>query len=96
MMIEKSGTIRLRDIPTAAGLSPKEQELAAGMVRVPAFEVDVVDTVGAGDAFMAGLIDGLWTRELLGARRRRDLARIDIEALTAVMRTAATSSALTV
>lgn len=34
MMIEKSGTIRLRDIPTAAGLSPKEQELAAGMVRV--------------------------------------------------------------
>ena len=30
----KSGTIRLRDIPTAAGLSPKEQELAAGMVRV--------------------------------------------------------------
>lgn len=69
---------------------------AAGMVRVPAFEFDVVDTVGAGDAFMAGLIDGLWTRELLGARRRRDLARIDIEALTAVMRTAATSSALTV
>ena len=36
MMIEKSGTIRLRDIPTAAGLSPKEQELAAGMVRVTA------------------------------------------------------------
>ena len=34
MMIEKSGTIRLRDIPTAEGLSPKEQELAAGMVRV--------------------------------------------------------------
>ena len=34
MMIEKSGTIRLRDIPTAAGLSPKDQELAAGMVRV--------------------------------------------------------------
>ena len=34
MMIEKSGTIRLRDIPTAAGLSPEEQELAAGMVRV--------------------------------------------------------------
>ena len=34
MMIEKSGTLRLRDIPTAAGLSPKDQELAAGMVRV--------------------------------------------------------------
>ena len=34
MMIEKSGTIRLRDIPTATGLSPKDQELAAGMVRV--------------------------------------------------------------
>ena len=34
MMIEKSGTIRLRDIPVANRLSPEEQELATGMVRV--------------------------------------------------------------
>lgn len=69
---------------------------AAGLVRVPAFEVDVVDTVGAGDAFMTGLIDALWTLGLLGAQRRRDLAQIGTGALTTVMRTAAMSAALTV
>jgi fructokinase len=40
---------------------------AAGEVRVPARPVQVVDTVGAGDAFMVGLIDTLWGRGLLGA-----------------------------
>ncbi len=69
---------------------------AAGTVHVPALQVDVVDTVGAGDAFMSGLIDALWSLDLLGAGRRRDLARITIEALTGVVRTAALSSALTV
>ena len=47
---------------------------AAGTVRVPALRVKVVDTVGAGDAFMTGLIDALWSLDLLGAERRRDLA----------------------
>lgn len=69
---------------------------AQGMVRVPAFHVDVVDTVGAGDAYMTGLIDALWTLGLLGAEHRRDLARIGIDQLTDVVRTAAMSSALTV
>jgi fructokinase len=27
-------------------------------VRVPGFSTDVVDTIGAGDTFMAGLLDG--------------------------------------
>ncbi len=48
---------------------------AAGEVRVPAYKVNVVDTVGAGDAFMTGLIDALWALNLLGAERRRDLRR---------------------
>ncbi|MCV7280740.1 carbohydrate kinase [Mycolicibacterium flavescens] len=69
---------------------------AAGTVHVPAYRVEVVDTVGAGDAFMAGLIDALWSLDLLGAQRRRDLARIDTATLTEVVRTAALSSALTV
>ncbi|KUI20395.1 ribokinase [Mycobacterium sp. GA-1285] len=69
---------------------------ARGLVRAPAFEVDVVDTVGAGDAYMSGLIDALWTLGLLGAQRRRDLARIGTADLTDVVRTAAMSSALTV
>ena len=68
----------------------------AGEVRVPAYKVDVVDTVGAGDSFMTGLIDALWELNLLGAERRRDLAAISTDALTGVVRTAALSSALTV
>jgi fructokinase len=69
---------------------------AAGTVRVPARPVHVVDTVGAGDAFMSGLIDALWSLGLLGADRRRALARIGLDALDGVVRTAALSSALTV
>jgi fructokinase len=69
---------------------------AAGTVRVPALRVNVVDTVGAGDAFMTGLIDALWSLGLLGAQRRPQLARIGVDALTAVVQTAALSSALTV
>ncbi len=69
---------------------------AAGEVRVPARPVEVVDTVGAGDAFMAGLIDALWSLQLLGAERRRQLAGIAVEALQRVVETAALSSALTV
>lgn len=68
----------------------------AGMVRVPARPVQVVDTVGAGDAFMAGLIDVLWSRGLLGADRRRALAGIGTAALTEVLSTAVLASALTV
>ena len=34
MMIEKSGTIRLKDIHIPQGGTPEQQELAQGMVRV--------------------------------------------------------------
>ena len=68
----------------------------AGVARVQARQVDVVDTVGAGDAFMTGLIDALWSLGLLGAERRSDLRRIGVDTLTGVLQTAALSSALTV
>ena len=68
----------------------------AGMVHVPARPVQVVDTVGAGDAFMTGLIDALWSLGVLGADRRRYLARIPTEALQDVLSTAVLASALTV
>jgi fructokinase len=68
----------------------------AGVARVQAQPVDVVDTVGAGDAFMTGLIDALWSLGLLGANRRRALRRIGVDTLTGVLQTAALSSALTV
>jgi fructokinase len=69
---------------------------AAGTVRVAARPVDVVDTVGAGDAFMTGLIDALWSLDLLGAARRTDLAHIDTDTLDGVVRAASLASALTV
>jgi fructokinase len=68
----------------------------AGIARVQAHAVDVVDTVGAGDAFMTGLIDALWSLGLLGADRRTELRRISVDTLTGVLHTAALSSALTV
>jgi fructokinase len=69
---------------------------AAGTVRVDARPVQVVDTVGAGDSFMTGLIDALWSLDLLGAARRGDLARVGIDTLDGVVRAASLASALTV
>jgi fructokinase len=69
---------------------------AAGEVRVPARPVQVVDTVGAGDAFMVGLIDALWARGLLGAQRRAELAGINLDALTTTLEAASQAAALTV
>jgi fructokinase len=69
---------------------------AAGTVRVAARPVQVVDTVGAGDSFMTGLIDALWSLDLLGAPRRGDLARIGTDTLDGVVRAASLASALTV
>ncbi len=69
---------------------------AAGVARVPARPVQVVDTVGAGDAFMVGLIDALWESGLLGAQRRAELGAIGLDALTAALETASRAAALTV
>jgi fructokinase len=68
----------------------------AGTARVAALPVNVVDTVGAGDAFMTGLIDALWLLGLLGAGQRRQLRGIGLDALNFVLQTAVLSSALTV
>ena len=69
---------------------------AAGNVRVPAPRVDVVDTVGAGDAFMTGLVDALWSRDVLGADRRPMLSRINPDALSGAVRAATLCAAVTV
>ena len=68
----------------------------AGEARVAAKSVQVVDTVGAGDAFMVGLLDALWGLDLLGAGRRAPLGRIGLDALTAALEAASLSSALTI
>jgi fructokinase len=69
---------------------------AAGVARVPTRAVRVVDTVGAGDSFMAGLLDALWGSGLLGGDRRGALVRVELEALTAALHRASVASALTV
>ncbi len=69
---------------------------AAGDVRVSARKVQVVDTVGAGDSFMTGLLDALWSLDLLGADRRAALHGIDTESLRSVLDAAVLNSALTV
>ena len=69
---------------------------AAGVARVPARPVQVVDTVGAGDAFAAGLIDALWGAGLLGAEQRIQLAGLDLDALTAALEAGSAAAALTV
>ncbi len=69
---------------------------AAGVARVAARPVQVVDTVGAGDAFAVGLLDALWSAGLLGAERRAELTRLDIKALTAALEAGSAAAALTV
>ncbi|MCV7255401.1 carbohydrate kinase [Mycobacterium hackensackense] len=69
---------------------------ASGLVRVPARSVQVVDTVGAGDSFMSGLLDALWSLDLLGADRRDDVRRISPAHVEAVLEAAVLNAALTV
>lgn len=69
---------------------------AAAEALVPSPTVTVVDTVGAGDSFMAALLDGLWRRDLLGADRRAALHQIDEVTLEAVLSHAAAAAAITV
>jgi fructokinase len=57
--------------------------------------VQVADTVGAGDAFTAGLLDGLATAGLIGGDRRDALSRADEWTLAAVLDRAATVAAIT-
>lgn len=71
--------------------------LANGVeVRVPAVTVDVVDTVGAGDTFMAALIDGLLSEGAFGAYARNVLESLGEERLTLLLQRSAIAAAITV
>ncbi len=65
-------------------------------VSVPAPRVTVADTVGAGDSFMAGIIDGLGRAGLLGADRREQLRAADATTVRRVLERAAAIAAVTV
>ncbi|MBP2370321.1 carbohydrate kinase family protein [Pseudonocardia parietis] len=69
---------------------------ASGLHSVlPGREIDVVDTVGAGDSFSAAMLAGLHRRGLLGALARDDLYRIDRASLDGVLAEAVTAAAIT-
>jgi fructokinase len=61
----------------------------------PALPIDLVDTVGAGDSFTSGLLDGLRRADLVGAARRDALAAIDEATLVSVVDTAARIAGIT-
>ncbi len=65
-------------------------------LTVPAESVTVADTVGAGDSFMGGLIDGLWSAGLLGADRRAALRTADAAVVERILRRCARIAAITV
>jgi fructokinase len=67
----------------------------AGRVEVHAPTINVVDTVGAGDSFMAGLVDHLATLNLLGPQRLTELRAIGTEALGGMLRHAVRIAAIT-
>jgi len=70
--------------------------VAAGLeLRRGAVPIDLVDTVGAGDSFTSGLLDGLWRADLIGAARRDALAAIDQATLESVVEEAALIAAIT-
>ena len=65
-------------------------------IEVATPRVTVADTVGAGDSFMGGLIDGLWTAGLLGGENRRALHEASAETWTTILERCARIAAITV
>lgn len=68
---------------------------AVGRVERPGVHVDVVDTVGAGDSFTAGLIAGLRSRGLLGAGARDGLEQLTVDTIGELVDDAVAVSAVT-
>ncbi|WP_323959934.1 carbohydrate kinase [Arthrobacter sp. JZ12] len=67
-----------------------------GECEAPAAAASVVDTVGAGDSFMAALLGALVDRELDGGQRRSELHGLSVEQVQAVLAFAAAAAAVTV
>ncbi len=68
----------------------------SGRIDVPAAPTTVVDTVGAGDSYMSGLLIGVHREGLLAGERRTELHDISLDDLARVTAIAAKSAAWTV
>lgn len=67
----------------------------SGYTAQSAFAIDVADTVGAGDSFMAATLSSLRSRGLLGSANRESLQRISEDDVAEVLHTASRAAALT-
>ena len=74
------------DVATASGLR---------FTKTPG-DVEVVDTVGAGDSFMGGMIDAMWGMGLRGADAREALRSLPEEQVRAIIDRASAVSDVTV
>ena len=74
------------DIATASGVR---------FTKTPG-DVEVVDTVGAGDSFMGGIIDAMWGMGLRGADAREALRALSEEQVRAIIDRASAVSDVTV
>jgi fructokinase len=69
---------------------------AAGETTLPAHVVTVVDSIGAGDAFMSGLIAGIHSRGLVGPTGRAALRTIEPSVARELVELAMLCGAITV
>lgn len=67
----------------------------SGFAEQPAFPIEVADTVGAGDSFMAATLATLREMGLLGAEQRQALHDLSLDQVRTVLRTAARAAAIT-
>ncbi len=74
------------DVVTASGLR---------FTKTPA-DIPVVDTVGAGDSFMGGIIDAMWGMGLRGGEARETLRTLPEEQVRAIIDRASAVSDVTV
>lgn len=68
---------------------------SGGEVERPSRVIELADTVGAGDSYTAGLLDGLRLSGLLGGQNREALASVDEETLAGVLDRAAMAAGIT-
>ena len=66
------------------------------VVEIAPREVEVADTIGAGDTFGAALVDALWEAGRLGADRREELRALRPAEIEALLTHAAHAAAVTV
>ena len=82
------------DIEWLTGGAPVDEVVDRWLGMGPS--VEVVDTVGAGDSFMGGMIDAMWGMDLRGANAREALRSLPEEQVRAIIDRASAVSDVTV